>query len=202
MATYDRDIMVKKVTVEEGCTMRTEEKAAQRLSRAVDEAFPSDSEQDRCRRHGCQPSIIGPVSPRSGYSTSQLFISLVEPDLNYLAIQLLNKQSNSLGDQWKAEVCRNAPAHRAKETGTFYIWFAGQPSRPECPHPCRTCHPPQGSSTKHPRTSQEISARRFCLHHHRNAKRSIQDKSHAHTLTSTLLTRTSITQARHARLPP
>jgi len=95
----------KKVTVEEGCTMRTAEKAAQRLSRAVDEAFPSDSEQDRRRRHGCQPKyMIGPASPRSGYLTSQLFISLVEPDLNYLSIQLLNKKSNSLGDQWMAEV--------------------------------------------------------------------------------------------------
>jgi len=45
----------------DGCTMRTAEKAAQRLSRAVDEAFPSDSEQDRRRRHGCQPKYHRPT---------------------------------------------------------------------------------------------------------------------------------------------
>ena len=106
----------------------TAERVARWLIDRVNDAFASKSDQDIRRRQGCQPKyIIGPTLPRPGYATSQLFISLVEPDLNSLALQLLNSHRNTLGEKWIAEICRNPPAHRRNPFNTqVYSWSSGQ----------------------------------------------------------------------------
>ncbi len=120
--------MVKRIVVEESSPTVTAERVARWLIDRVNDAFASKSDQDIRRRQGCQPKyIIGPTLPRPGYATSQLFISLVEPDLNSLALQLLNSHRNTLGEKWIAEICRNPPAHRRNPFNTqVYSWSSGQ----------------------------------------------------------------------------
>ncbi len=140
----DRDIVIRNIRYQD-CPIYTADMVARRISRAVNESFPSNSEQDKRRRRGCQPKQVdGPRhAPERSFETCMVYVFLEDPDLNSIAVLLIN-QIHCDTKNWKAEICNNIPAHITKPEAhkrKIYNWSIHQTQQPRCPAACRLCDP-------------------------------------------------------------